>query len=561
MAERRPARVVRVADTNSLPAGSEFAGYRIDRLLGRGGMGAVYAAHHPRLPRLVALKLLHTSFSADPVFRNRFEREAQLAGRLDHPNIVAIHDRGQQDDQLWISMQYIEGHDAAAIASDGPLPNEQALHIVREIARALDYAHSAGLLHRDVKPANILLRARTSPEQVLLTDFGIAKSGDEASSLTETGTLMATLHYAAPEQLGGGPLGPFTDQYALACTLFRLLAGRAPFNAESTGGVITAHLMSPVPRITDLRPDLPRALDAVFERAMNKNPQLRFPSCTAMADAATAAARAQAATAAGPADTATAAGPANAATAAGQVPEHTMRASNRPGHPPQATVRGAPSFVPGPPYAASPPTAPPTSHRFRTPRVIGIAVIAVIAVVTIAAIVLTSRDSDSVGTGTAASGSTSTAQVTSEVAVADAAPDAWAAGRATISMFPDLLPADPDDVGYRDLRCAFATKNPDSSWEYGFTCSDPDGIDLQVLTHDGAASVAQYVAGLPAGSDLSLTSRYGVPLIVRQYNGSTGPWISVQFGTAPQSAVLFQVFWKGLSHQEIIDQWLLTAPM
>lgn len=531
-----------------LPPGSEFAGYRIERLLGAGGMGAVYAAHHPRLPRLMALKLLHASFSADPVFRNRFEREAELAGRLDHPNIVAIHDRGRQDEQLWISMQYIDGHDAATIASDGPLPTEQALHIVRQTALALDYAHAAGLLHRDVKPANILLRSRTSPPHVLLTDFGIAKASDEASSLTETGTLLATLHYAAPEQLSSGILGPSTDQYALAGTLFRLLAGRAPFDAESAGAVITGHLMHPVPPISRLRPDLPRALDAVFERAMNKDPRARFPSCSAMVDAAT-----EAVTGAGRADRDTA----ERFSAHPPVPDQTMHAQHWHGQSSGPTVVGSPS---------PPPASPPPSSPRRGPWLIGTAVVATIAAATVGTIALTSREAaDSTATVStttvSTSESTDTPEVSSEVASADTAPDAWAAGRATISMFPDLLPADPDTRGYRDLQCAFATRNPDSSWVYGFTCSDPEGIDLQVLTHDSPASVAEYVATLPAGSDLSLTSRYGKPMIVRQYNGSTGPWISVQFGTAPQSAVLFQVYWKGLPHQEIIDQWLLTAPI
>lgn len=538
----------------TLAPGSEFAGYRIDRLLGAGGMGAVYAAHHPRLPRLVALKLLHSSFSSDPLFRSRFEREAEMAGRLDHPNIVAIHDRGRHEDQLWIGMQYVDGHDAATIVSDGPLAGERALHIARETAAALDYAHAEGLLHRDVKPANILLRARTSPPQVLLTDFGIAKAGNEMSSLTETGTLLATLHYAAPEQLHAGNLGPFTDQYALACTLFHLLSGRPPYDGGAPGAVITGHLMYPVPRISERRPDLPRAFDAVFERAMSKDPEYRFPNCSAMVAAATAALS-------GPTDR-----PPAPPYPSPPDPQHTMRAEHW--SPPAATVHAAPSSGSGPPsgpplpsgpHPASGPAAPSPARRSRL--LIAGAVVAAIAAAGFGAFALTSGGSDPASGADITSVSTTSAPVTSEVAVADPAPDAWAAGRATISMFPDLLPADPDARGYRDLQCAFATRNPDSSWEYGFTCSDPEGIDLQVLTHDSPAAVTNYVATLPEGNELALTSRYGVPMTVRQYNGSTGPWISVQFGTAPQSAVLFQVFWNGLPHQEIIDQWLLTAPM
>ncbi|APE35298.1 hypothetical protein BOX37_16610 [Nocardia mangyaensis] len=173
---------------------------------------------------------------ADPVFRGRFEREAELAGRLDHPNIVAIHDRGSEDGRLWIAMQHVAGSDAEAAVREGPVPPERALHIARSTAEALDYAHAAGLLHRDVKPANILLRdgaPGVRVQQVLLTDFGIAKAIDEGTALTQTGSLVATLRYAAPEQLDGRQAGPRSDQYALACTLFHLLAGRPPYTATT----------------------------------------------------------------------------------------------------------------------------------------------------------------------------------------------------------------------------------------------------------------------------------------------------------------------------------------
>lgn len=225
---------------HALRPGADFAGYRIERVLGVGGMGSVYAARHPRLPRLVALKLLHSSFAEDPVFRGRFEREAELAGRLDHPNIVTIHDRGREGSQLWISMQYVEGTDAETAVRTGQMPPLRALYVAAATADALDYAHRAGMLHRDVKPANILIRddpGATGPERVLLTDFGIAKARDEATALTRTGTLLATLRYASPEQLEGKPLDPRSDQYSLGCTLFHLLAGATAVSDRERGRV------------------------------------------------------------------------------------------------------------------------------------------------------------------------------------------------------------------------------------------------------------------------------------------------------------------------------------
>ncbi|MBC7301871.1 MAG: serine/threonine protein kinase, partial [Nocardia sp.] len=274
---------------HELRAGDVVAGYRIERVLGAGGMGSVYAARHPRLPRLVAVKLLHSSYSADPEFRGRFEREAELAGRLDHPNIVAIHDRGDEDGRLWIAMQYVAGTDAQSALRTGALTPDRALRIARSTADALDYAHADGLLHRDVKPANILLSESTGggDERVLLTDFGIAKAIDEGTALTRTGSLVATLRYAAPEQLDGRGAGPRSDQYSLACTLFHLLTGRPPFTATSAGALVGAHLMQPAPRISELAPDLPAAADPVFARALAKDPDHRFASCAQMVAAAT----------------------------------------------------------------------------------------------------------------------------------------------------------------------------------------------------------------------------------------------------------------------------------
>ncbi|MGW4122268.1 bifunctional serine/threonine-protein kinase/ABC transporter substrate-binding protein [Nocardia sp. NPDC004711] len=268
-------------------AGTEFAGYLIERRLGGGGMGDVFLARHPRLPRRVAIKLLARELVSQRETRFRFEREAELVARLDHPNIVAVHDRGVEDGRLWIAMQYVDGGDAAAL-DPFTLPAHDAVHIIGETAKALDYAHSMGVIHRDVKPANILL-TRSVPGQdrrILLTDFGIGRLRDDSAQITRTGMLAATITYASPEQLSGAALDERSDQYSLACTLFRLLTGSTPYQAETAAAVIAGHLQHPAPRVTDRRPELPAALDAVLARGLAKRPEDRFDSCRAFADAA-----------------------------------------------------------------------------------------------------------------------------------------------------------------------------------------------------------------------------------------------------------------------------------
>ncbi|MEZ7238120.1 protein kinase [Rhodococcus sp. GXMU-t2271] len=273
-----------------LQPGSVFAGYRIERRLATGGMGSVYLARHPNLPRFVALKLLDLSATANPGNRSRFLREADHVARLEHPNIVTVYDRGNVGDQLWIAMQYVDGTDAVGALREGPMRPARAVHIVSETARALDHAHAHGVLHRDVKPANILLATSSGsePERVLLADFGIAK-GLGSTAVTETGILVASLQYASPEQIEGRPPGPRTDVYALGCTLYQLLTTRPPFPGTEAAHLVHAHLHLPPPRPTVARPELPPALDTVIARAMAKRPEDRFHTCGALAAAARAA--------------------------------------------------------------------------------------------------------------------------------------------------------------------------------------------------------------------------------------------------------------------------------
>ncbi|MGW6729038.1 protein kinase domain-containing protein [Nocardia sp. NPDC055029] len=272
--------------------GASLAGYRIERRLGGGGMGAVYLAQHPRLPRRDAVKVLDARLAVEPTFRARFEREADLAARLRHPNVVQIFDRGVDGDRLWIAMQFVDGLDAAQLLRQGlsVLTPERAVRIVAEAAKGLDYAHRQGLLHRDIKPANLLIaRAEDGTDEVLVTDFGIARSMGETTSLTSAGSVLGTLAYAAPEQLEGDPLDVRTDVYALGGTLYELLTGFVPFQRESPAALISAHLIEPPPRPSAGNPALPPAMDAVIARAMAKNPDDRFASCGALADAAVAA--------------------------------------------------------------------------------------------------------------------------------------------------------------------------------------------------------------------------------------------------------------------------------
>ncbi|WP_067536273.1 serine/threonine-protein kinase [Nocardia crassostreae] len=273
------------------PPGTIFAGFRIERLLGRGGMGSVYLARHPRLPRLVALKVLPGSLGADSEYRLRFEREAELAARLDHPNIVQVWDRGIENGLPWIAMQFVDGPDVAAVLrrTNGGLPPALALDILTQAASGLDEAHRSGLLHRDVKPANFLIESGSARTRVYVADFGIARTFSHHAALTRPGAIVGTAAYAAPEQIEAEELDHRVDVYALACALHELLTGRKPFPRTSDVEVLVAHLHDPPPRATAIDPQLPPAIDEVIARAMAKSRADRFESCGELAAAAVAA--------------------------------------------------------------------------------------------------------------------------------------------------------------------------------------------------------------------------------------------------------------------------------
>lgn len=264
----------------ALSEGQHFAGYTILHQLGSGGMGEVYLAQHPRLPRRDAIKLLPPEWSADEEYRARFTREADLASTLWHPNIVGVHDRGEADGQLWISMDFVDGLDAAKLAAKrypAGMPVDEVARIVTAIASALDAAHKRGLLHRDVKPANIMLTHVDDDEEqrVLLTDFGIARNANDISGLTATNMTVGTVAYCAPEQLLGEDVDGRTDQYALAATAYHLLTGAPLFANSNPAVVISRHLNNSPPALADTRPEL-KKLDAVLAAALAKQPDDRY---------------------------------------------------------------------------------------------------------------------------------------------------------------------------------------------------------------------------------------------------------------------------------------------
>jgi serine/threonine protein kinase len=266
-----------------LTPGARVAGYQLEELVGVGGMAAVFRARDERLGRTVALKLL----AGDEAVRKRFAGEALAAAGVDHPHIIPVYDAGEADGYQYIAMRFVAGDDLlAVIRREGGLPPRRVAAFVSPVASALDAAHEAGLVHRDVKPANILVDARPGrPDHVYLSDFGVARRMRSASGLTVPGMFLGTPDYAAPEQASGRPVDGRGDQYALACVAYELLSGSVPFIRDEPMLVLWAHVSDPPPRLTAVRPDLPTAVDTVLARALEKLPERRYDSCGDFADA------------------------------------------------------------------------------------------------------------------------------------------------------------------------------------------------------------------------------------------------------------------------------------
>lgn len=492
----------------SLPPGSIFAGYQIVRRLGAGGMGAVYLARHPRLPRWDAVKVLTPIGGDGGEFRARFAREAELAARLDHPNVVAVLDRGAEGESLWIAMQYIEGFDVSALIAQGPqaLPPQRAVYILGEVAKGLDEAHRLGLLHRDVKPANILIQpVEGRPDRVYIADFGIARAaGDAMTALTAAGSVLATLAYAAPEQIDGAAMDHRVDVYALGCTLHHMLTGSPPFPRDMPAAVMHAHLAEPPPRPTASNPALPVAFDNVIARAMAKHPQDRFGSCGELAQAAADA------------------------------------------------LRGAPV------------EAPKVRRRVSRAAVIGVAaiVLAVVLAVT-AALVVT-------GSGSVTSDARPTTPSTVPTTKAAAGP--WGAHTFVVDAFPRLLPATPTGTGHRGLRCAAVdsshTRIPvEQPVQIArLECSGDDRPLRSLQIECNADRSRRSVDGLygidtPVGDQM--WSRPPASGLVRWYSRSLGDrsigFLAVRFDNPQQYYCTLTAL--GQSAQALYDEWWSDAPV
>ena len=350
--------------------GSEFAGYRIEGLVGHGGMSIVYRAQHLRLERTVALKLLMPELSRDESFRERFMRESRLAAALDHPNIIPIYEAGDEDGVFYIAMRFVGGSTLKAVLEEeGPLPAPRTASIMSQVASALNAAHEEkGLVHRDVKPANILVVPGHGPEggdHVYLSDFGIAKQR-AAGALTKTGMFVGTADYAAPEQIEGRELDGRADVYALGCVLYETLTGAPTYDKDSEVALMYAHLLEPPPTVTHKRPDLPPEIDAVVAKAMAKSPDDRYATSPEFASAmrkaliGTETRRTQQSDQARVPETMVTAGAAGAAGAVAEPP-----APAPPAPPPEAA----------PPAAAEPEPAGPRRKRWLVPVAIGLLVL------------------------------------------------------------------------------------------------------------------------------------------------------------------------------------------
>jgi len=270
-------------------AGSLIAGYRLEERIGRGGMAVVYRAHDSRLDRHVALKILAPVLALDDAFRHRFIRESRAAAAVDHPNIIPVFDAGEAGGVLYIAMRFVQGRDVRTLLDrTGPLPVARASGIISQVASALDAAHARGLVHRDVKPANMLLDDTSGADRqdhVYLSDFGLSKHALSQTGITSQGQVLGTLDYIAPEQIEGRPVDGRADLYALACATFELLSGRPPFKRDGGLAVVWAQLSEPPPPLSARRSDLPSEIDGVLAKAMAKSPAERFPRCTDFAQA------------------------------------------------------------------------------------------------------------------------------------------------------------------------------------------------------------------------------------------------------------------------------------
>ncbi|MFT4127550.1 MAG: protein kinase [Gordonia sp. (in: high G+C Gram-positive bacteria)] len=548
--------------TGAVAPGDIIAGYRIERALGQGGMGTVYVAAHPRLPRRDVLKLLNTAYSGDASFRARFEREADLAGSLEHRNIVSVYDRGVEDGHLWIAMRYVRGYDASALIRAQPdgIDPYFAAHIITEIGTGLDHAHRRGMVHRDVKPANILIETDDdgNTDSVLLTDFGIARAVDDAQHLTDTGLTVASVPYASPEQLYGSRLDGRADQYSLACTLVELLTGQPPFPRDSRVATMTAHLQDAPPAVSECNPALPPALDPVIQRALSKEADGRYRTCVEFAHAVVAALR-QSPPPPAPYSGALAAQPTAAfperpavadpgarrrppphqqhgwSPARGPAGERTPTAKMT--ETPGAAIPSGQTFVP--PNAADrthlidetgPPPHAPGSRT--TTALISLAIILVL-VAAIAAVLAYLNRSEDTGKWTSA-------------------------GDAITAAFPHLLPAGPKVDGFGGATCQEVTADGIPAIECAISSGDRRGLTYTVwhTTTDAARTAVTNALGNQPGTPVEWSQG---PVRVSADDVSDG-WVVTTFTDAARRGFTVIATWPAHTGQQVLDGWWRGAP-
>ena len=495
--------------------GAVLAGYRVESLLGRGGMSVVYLAEHVSLGRKVALKVMASPLAHDPSFRERFMRESQRAAGLDHPNVIPIYDAGEvdggdADGLLYIAMRYVDGPDLRSLLRrEGRLGVGRTLYMLEQVASALDAAHDNDLIHRDVKPSNILIAEPS--EHVYLTDFGVAKQ-TSAPDLTRTGIFVGTIEYAAPEQIEGLTLDRRTDVYALGCVLYECLAGRPPFERDAEVAVMHAHLTSPPPRLTEVRPDLPKELDRVVARAMAKSRDERFATTPELVDAAHAVLRRSSTTSHPVADRYEEPVAAISVDGSGEVALPAAATPPPPPTPPVSHVESAPQEPVESPAASTPPPDPPSGRRAPSMPRWGLTAIlvALAAIVSATAAYLVARDDG--GSGAAPPNVTDTVATVPEAPLSLAAlvpralwkncavQNAPASGAAESAVC--LQPAE------------VSGQNPPDRWEISIF---PDSPSLQAA-YDAARAAAPKVAD---GGRCDGT-----------FWGGAGPW--VHEGTPPK---------------------------
>ena len=487
--------------TGRVEIGSTVGGYTIESQLGRGGMSVVYVAEDAKLGRKVALKVMAEELSENEAFRNRFIREAKMAANLEHPSIVPVYDAGEAEGVLYLAMRVIRGTDLRReISAGGPIAPDRTVAILRQVASALDAAHRAGLVHRDVKPGNVLLASEGDDEHAYLTDFGLTKHVSSKSGLTKTGTFMGTIDYVAPEQIRGDEVDGRTDQYSLACVLYECLTADVPFAKDTDVAILFAHLEDDRPLVTSKVPGLPAAIDDVIGRAMARTRDDRFPTCTAfMLAARDALTKAPAVSTPAPtmiAPPPTSLAPPPPQPGAAPVEDENVLAESHPSFPPTeqppiaATAPAAPS-VGGPAHASAAAGGPErrAAARRRTTVLLGVAALAVIAIVVSVIILVGGGEPEPPPTPPAPTGPSPPTTISNANAI-------------TIPKAGPGTPY-PSAIEVSDMRGVVTDVNVTLD---GFSHGFPSDVDVLLVGPDGhAVGLMQGVGGFDSVTGLTLT--------------------------------------------------------